>query len=339
MVTVIRVHRGGVVRRLFALWLLVVATPAVSHAAPITSLFVFGDSLLDQGNGFLLTGGFPPPPYAQRASNGPVAAERLASVLGVPLAPSVAGGTNYAVVGATTGPIVVPGSSPPVVTDNFAAITYMQPALFGTGVLAQVQDFIATGPVTDPNGALFLVWGGANDFFIDNSPAAIPNAVTNLGNAIATLYADGARRFLVPNLPDLSLTPSGLAAPPLVRAQLQALSVAFNSLLTLQLNGLDQLPGINITRFNTFALLSAVSANPGAFGFTNASDPCLTGILLVGGTVCSTPDQFLFWDTAHPTAAGHRLLGDAFARAVPEPATLALLGFGFALRVATRRRR
>ena len=68
-----------------------------------------------------------------------------------------------------------------------------------------------------------------------------------------------------------------------------------------------------------------------------ATNPCLTGGLLVGGTVCSSPDQFVFWDPVHPTTAAHRVLGDGFARAVPEPATLALLGLGFAFRVATRR--
>src|SRR6478735_5742525 len=88
--------------------------PAVASAGPITSLYVFGDSLSDDGNAFLLTGGFPPAPYAQRASNGPVAVERLAFDLGLTLAPAALGGTNYAVVGATTGPVQIPGSAPPV---------------------------------------------------------------------------------------------------------------------------------------------------------------------------------------------------------------------------------
>jgi len=53
--------------------------PAVASAGPITSLYVVGDSLSDSGNAFILTAGFPPAPYAQRASNGPVAVERLAA--------------------------------------------------------------------------------------------------------------------------------------------------------------------------------------------------------------------------------------------------------------------
>ena len=95
--------------RLLAYILAAVLAPALALAAPITSLVVVGDSLSDDGNGFILTGGtFPPPPYDQGGSNGPVAVEYLASALGLPLAPSAAGGTNYAVLGAATGAVEIP---------------------------------------------------------------------------------------------------------------------------------------------------------------------------------------------------------------------------------------
>jgi phospholipase/lecithinase/hemolysin len=88
---------------------------------------VFGDSLSDTGNLFLLTGGtggevftpdpdqsprLPTPPYyAGRASNGPVWVELFAERLGLtPPQPVFSGGTNYAFIGAVTGP----GVSPPV---------------------------------------------------------------------------------------------------------------------------------------------------------------------------------------------------------------------------------
>ena len=85
--------------------------PSAATADPIySSMFVFGDSLSDGGNAFLRTGGlYPPPPYAQRISNGPVAVEYLATMLGVPLTPSLAGGTNCAVGGAATTQVPVPG--------------------------------------------------------------------------------------------------------------------------------------------------------------------------------------------------------------------------------------
>src|SRR6188472_2197794 len=123
--------------RLLAFILTAVLAPALARAEPITALYVAGDSLSDQGNGFILTGGtFPPPPYDERASNGPVAVEYLASALGVPLAPSASGGTNYAVLGAATGAVPIP-SLAPLTTENVVALEYGQPALEGTSLLTQ----------------------------------------------------------------------------------------------------------------------------------------------------------------------------------------------------------
>jgi len=88
-------------------------------ASPYTSMVVFGDSLSDSGNDAILLGGsktqtitgntyIPGAPYATPTSsgtfsNGPVWASDAASALGVPLKPSLAGGTNFAFGGATTG--------------------------------------------------------------------------------------------------------------------------------------------------------------------------------------------------------------------------------------------
>ena len=63
------------------------------------------------------------PPYAQRISNGPVAVEYLAGRLGVPLAPSLAGGTNYAVGGAATGQVPIPGGGG-ATTDKCGTLEY-----------------------------------------------------------------------------------------------------------------------------------------------------------------------------------------------------------------------
>lgn len=323
-----------ILRLCVGLFLVSVVTAA---AAPITSIFVFGDSLSDDGNAFTLTGGFPAAPYAGRISNGPVAVEQLANRLGVALSPSTSGGSDYAVGGAATGPVAIPGT--PIVTDNFAATEYGQPILADTGLLKQVSSFTSSGSLFDADESLFVVWGGPNDFFIDPSPSTAAGAVTNLANAIALLYGAGARRFLVPNMPDLSLTPSGRSLAPADQAGLRALTMGFNAGLDGALDALALKPNIDITRFDTFALLTAIVASPAAFGFTNADAPCYTGGLASAGVVCADAEHYVFWDSVHPTAAAHLVVGDAFARAVPEPATLTLLCIGVGWQITRRTRR
>jgi phospholipase/lecithinase/hemolysin len=324
--------------RCWALVCVLLLAPAAAGAGPITTLYVLGDSLSDQGNAFALTGGFPPPPYAERASNGPVAVERLAANLGLALAPSELGGTNYAVVGATTGPVLIP-SAPPATTENVAAVLYGQSALAGTSLLSQAREIVEAGPLTGADSALFVVWGGANDLLLNPSPSTAASAVSNLATVVTTLYGAGGRQFLVPNLPDLSRTPSGLAASPLQQAALQALTVGFNSGLAAALSGLSGLPGIDITAFNTFAFFNALLSDPRALGLSNTSTPCLTGNLLTGGAICSDPSAYVFWDSVHPTTAAHRALGDEFGAAVvPEPATLTMVAVGLGIAAVRRRR-
>ena len=88
--------------------------PGAASAAPFSSVVVFGDSLSDNGNVFAATGFFPPAPYAQRFSNGPVAVEYMASALGLPL-------VNYAHGGATTGSALFDpdGAGPQIARPNF----------------------------------------------------------------------------------------------------------------------------------------------------------------------------------------------------------------------------
>src|SRR4051812_17171996 len=89
---------------------------------PFSKVYVFGDSNVDNGNVFIATSfpgddipTFPPsPPYDMgRFSNGPLWVEVMADRLGLPNpAPSLAGGTDYAWGGATTGPGLSPFGTP-----------------------------------------------------------------------------------------------------------------------------------------------------------------------------------------------------------------------------------
>lgn len=293
---------------------------ASGASAGYTSITVFGDSLSDGGNDFIYTGGaFPPLPYQQRFTNGPTAVEVMAAHLGLSLTPSLAGGSNYAFGGAETGTgnfLGVSTSVPPVINAIFSGP--------GTGILSQVQSFVPPVGFGGPQ-SLVVLWGGPNDLFtaltVGTNPATIIGpAMNNIFTSVATLYGDGARRILMPNMPNIGATPFGLTS--VDPAGLTLFSLAFDSALNGIITLLESsLPGLDIIPFDTFAALSVVTANPAAFGLTNVTEPCFTGI-----TLCADPNQYLFWDTVHPTARGHQILGAGFTLAVPEPATIALLG-------------
>ena len=135
-------------------------------------------------------------------------------------------------------------------------------------------------------------------------------------------------------MPDLGLTPDARTAG--TSAAASALSAGFDNTLV---NGSSPLPSlaaiaagdaINISVLNTYLLLDSIVASPGSYGFTNVADPCLTGeVNFAGGTPCATPNQYLFWDGDHPTAAGHALVADeALALVTPEPASSLLVAIG-----------
>jgi phospholipase/lecithinase/hemolysin len=270
----------------------------------------------------------------------------MAAGLGVNLQPSSKGGTNNAIGGAATGYVpTLPGTSGPDPTNNYATTfdVPFAPLFAGQGIDAQVSAFLTTGAVFDPATSLFVLWGGPNNFFINPSAATAIQAAQDLASYVLGLYAGGARLFLVPNMPDLSLTPSGRAQGDDARAGLHLLSTVFNGLLKEAMDGLATLPEITLVQFDTFAYLNQVIAAPAAFGLTNVTDACVVQTGATSFELCSTPDSYLFWDGAHPTAAAHRSLGQEFAdavapgNAVPEPSVLVMIGLGVA--AFARRRR
>lgn len=294
------------------------------QAAPYSSVYAFGDSLSDNGNFFSLTGE-PAAPYVDgRFSNGPVAVERLASRLGVPLFDFAVGGADSSF----TNSDVPPAAG----------------ALYFTGVRSQIDHYVGLlgGASADPS-ALYFVWGGANDFLHGDlsDPSLIAAAVIfNLKESVLSLYGAGARKFLLPLLPDLGLTPEALAAGPAVSGFLSFVSAEFDAALAASYGLLEaSLPGAVLTVFDTLGAQHDLLAHASDYGLTNASDACYTGFVGVPGDVCASPDSYFFWDLHHPTALVHRILGDEMTAAVPEPASAALVALGLLLISTGRRRR
>lgn len=273
--------------------------PLKATAASFSQLYVFGDSLSDTGNSFQATGIPPSPPYFDgRFSNGPVWVEYLADDLGL----SQNQLTNYAFGGANTG----------------SANTTIPGVQGLPGLEQQIDSFTAANTSADPN-ALYVVWAGANDYLSGNTiNPAVP--VNNLSTAVSSLANSGAENIVVVNLPDLGKIPA-TSSDPLISSTLNTVSAVHNAGLSASLDVLSQQTDTNIIQVDVNSLFNRAIAIPAEFGFTNVTDACLTD-----NSVCSNPNEYLFWDTIHPTTKAHQLVGElAFSaiesETVPEPST------------------
>jgi outer membrane lipase/esterase len=281
------------------------AVSAAAGAVPFSSLFAFGDSNSDNGRRLALQGTKPasPPYFMGRHSNGLVAVEHLAAGLGL-TGPGEF--IDYAVGGALSG------------HGNVDA----DPLLASTGLLDQFATFQSGHAVADPN-ALYFIYGGDNDINeckgADNAScttAQLQAVVANLGTLVENLWGLGARHFMV-------VGSYGGGAD----------KNEFRTLLPAAMQSLDATLAGDILYFNARPVLQGMIASGNPYGFTHTSslDPCYTGDLTGGGSVCADPDSYVFWDErGHLTAPAHQILGNAMLAAVPAPAPLALLILGLA---------
>jgi outer membrane lipase/esterase len=313
-------HRffGAICAGTFAFTLGTATAILPAAASPYSSMVVFGDSLSDSGNDAIL-GGMSPPAisgntyipsqaYSPSAnfSNGPVWASDVASALGVPLLPSVLGGTNFAFGGATTGG---PGPIPNLLTQ---AGIY----LASTGNVASSSAlYVVEGGGNDARAALAAISGGA-DIPLTIQATALSFAA-NIASIVTSLKAGGAQHIIVWDTPNLGLAPAVTAQGASGLASL--LAADMNLALAAILAG-----DTGVSIFDIFDLGTSISLHPSAYGFANVTDAC-------GAVVGANCNTYTYWDGIHPTAAAHQAIADAFiAQAVPEASTWAMLLLGFA---------
>ncbi|RUS99576.1 hypothetical protein DSM107003_01600 [Trichormus variabilis SAG 1403-4b] len=267
---------------------------------PFDNLVVFGNSLSDTGNVFEIFKNVDPKPFGYPASpyyyqgrfaNGP----NWVDYLGSKLAFSEESVINFAHGGAKAGEdLVFPGfENNPI-----------------PSVLTQIQQFTtenANTPVSEDT--LYIIWAGHNDFNFLAATAdpveVAKNAATSIGDAITTLSSLGAKEIVVANLEDLKARPYINPANP--TADGREFSIEFNNALNQEVNDLESSLNIDLSVVDIFSFNEEVQANPENYDFTNLTEPL---IYITPGTV--NPDEYAYWDEAHPTTKLHQYISQTF---------------------------
>ena len=313
----------------------IAAAARIGDSASIDRLVTFGTSLSDTGNAFVLLSE-PASPSCGAPQNVPPY-DNLDDLL-VPDGPYAKGGhhfTNGAVwVEELARDLALAGNARPALrNDGRQASNY---AVGGARAVAfpcrfslqeQVAAYLASFPQTSPQTLVVLEIGGndVRDALVAAASGQDPGpyvqgALASLANSIATLYAHGARRFLLLNVPNPARAPSLRMLDqqiPGAAAAASQLSQVFNTGLQGVVQYANGLAGANARMLDLYGLLEEIIASPGTYGFTNTTDACVTPN--VPPFQCSQPDEYVFWDGVHPTHAVHALIAQRAIEVMSAP--------------------
>jgi outer membrane lipase/esterase len=291
----------------FGLALLLTAASLLAQNRTYTNQYTFGDSLSDNGNAYVASGGTvnaSAPYFGGRWSNGPTWAELLGNTLAIGAAApaSVKSSMDFAFGGATAVPAL-------------SAVPF--PAL--SAQIAMFQSHAVSVQRTD----LFTVWMGANDILNTaglKDPSIMAgagiNAAQAAGAGIQTLIGLGAKNILVFNMPDIGLSPAGLASGG--SSLLTPGSLAYNNEFDARLRSIAAAaPDVTITRVDAAGLIAQMQRDYQKLGFTTASSGLILPASQGGG---GDPNGYVFFDGIHPTARTHAMIARVVAEVLnPEP--------------------
>ncbi|MCL7029550.1 hypothetical protein MKW94_010412 [Papaver nudicaule] len=308
----------------------------------VPAFFIFGDSLIDNGNNNNL------PSFAKanyfpygidfnggptgRFSNGLTMVDVIAQQLGLPLIPPYSQaspdqalhGVNYA--SAAAGILDITGR-------NFVSrIPFDQQIRNFQTTLDQITDNLGADDVAAAIAkCLFFVGMGSNDYLnnylLPNYPTSrqyntqqyATFLVQQYTRQLTTLYNLGARRFIISGVGSLGCIPSILAQSDGEGCSdsVNQLIIPFNTNVKAMMNKLNaNLPGAKFIYLDIYKMFQNILTNPRVYGFTEVNKGCC-GIgrnkgqitCLPFQTPCANRKQYVFWDAFHPTEAVNIILG------------------------------
>ncbi|KAF2305328.1 hypothetical protein GH714_003725 [Hevea brasiliensis] len=315
-------------------------------AAEARAFFVFGDSLVDNGNNNYLatTARADSPPYGidfptrlptGRFSNGLNIPDLISEAIGTEspmpyLSPFLKGekllaGANFASAG--IGILNDTGIQFVNIIRMYKQLEYFQQYQQRvTGLIGaeQTQRLV--------NEALVLMTVGGNDFVNNyylvpfsarsrqfSLPDYVVYVISEYRKLLVRLYDLGARRVLVTGSGPLGCVPAELALRGRngqCSTELQQAAALYNPQLTEMIKELNAQYGSDIfIAANTREMSTNFISNPEAFGFTTSKMACCgqgpyngIGLCTPSSNLCSNRDEYAFWDPFHPSERANRYL-------------------------------
>ncbi|KAM4119679.1 hypothetical protein ACJW30_03G077200 [Castanea mollissima] len=311
------------------------------------AFFVFGDSLVDNGNNNYLatTARADSPPYGidfppthrptGRFSNGynipDIICQQLGTDLLLPyLSPQLTGqkllvGANFASAG--IGILNDTGIQFVNIIRMFQQFEYFKQ--YQQRLAAQIGAEQAKRRVSE---ALVLITVGGNDFVNNyylvpfsarsrqyNLPDYVKYLISEFEKLLQKLYDLGARRVLVTGTGPLGCVPAELAMRSTnggCSADLQRAAALYNPQLVQMIRGLNSKIGSDIfIAANTMLMHNDFISNPQAYGFITSKIACCgqgpnngLGLCTVASNLCPNRDQYAFWDPFHPSEKANKIV-------------------------------
>lgn len=326
--------------------------PLVSTAPQVPCYFIFGDSLVDNGNNndiaslaranYLPYGiDFPDGPSG-RFSNGLTTVDVIAQLLGFDdYIPPYANTRGQALLGGANFASAAAGIREETGQQLGGRISFGgQLQNYNQAVQQMVQ--ILGDEDTAANylsKCIFSVGMGSNDYlnnyfmplYYSTSRQYTPEQYADVlieqySQQIRTLYNNGARKVAVIGVGQVGCSPNELAQQSsdgvtCVETINNAIQI-FNNRLIQLVDEFNNLDGAHFTFINGFGIFQDIISNPGAHGLTVTNRGCC-GVgrnngqitCLPAQTPCSNRREYLFWDAFHPTEAGNILIGRRSYRA------------------------
>ncbi|XP_008218370.1 PREDICTED: GDSL esterase/lipase At5g33370-like [Prunus mume] len=333
---------------IFASWVIILGLlgACASRRAEARAFFVFGDSLVDNGNNdYLATTAradsypygidYPTHRPTGRFSNGlnipDIISEQLGSEPTLPyLSPQLTGqnllvGANFASAG--IGILNDTGIQFLNIIRIYKQLEYFEQ--YQTRVAALV------GPEQTQrlvNQALVLITLGGNDFVNNyylvpfsarsrqfSLPDYVVYLISEYRKVLARLYELGARRVLVTGTGPLGCVPAELAQHSRAgecSVELERAASLFNPQLVQMINGLNSQIGSDVfVAANAYEMHMDFIADPQAYGFVTSKIACCgqgpyngIGLCTVVSNLCPNRDLYAFWDPFHPSEKANRII-------------------------------